>query len=86
MDTIPYIFPYVAFYGTVRLIRSYSYTCNSNTNSLDTLPIMSPYLYLVDTGDSHYTYSFLIPPNSEYHAVDFLIQGRTPELQQPGDG
>ena len=53
-DPMPYIFLSTAFYGPVRLIRPYISRCNLNKNSLDTLPLLSPYSYLLDTGDSHY--------------------------------
>ena len=62
-DPMPYIFTYTAFYGPVQLIRPYSYRFKSNRNSLDTLPLTSPYSYLLDMGDIHYFNQFLISPN-----------------------
>ena len=44
---MPDIFLYTALYGPVQLIWSYSSRCNSNTNSLDTLPLMLLYSYLL---------------------------------------
>ena len=48
-------------------IAPYSSRCNSNKNSLDTLPLMLLYSYLIDTGDSHYSNQFLISPNTPFY-------------------
>ena len=51
-------------YGLQYLELIYSCRCNFNTYSLDTLPMASPYSYLSNTDDRHYSNLFLISPNN----------------------
>ena len=78
-EPMSYIFPYTAFCGPVQLILPYSSRCNSNTKSLDNLPLTSPYSYLLDISDSHYSNQFLTSPNMIFYKFQSNIQ---PSIQK----